>query len=200
VSSVQSPTEICNMALDAVGYPASIGDMNEGTRHANVALRLYAQTRDDVLKMQDWDFAERSAAAYVSSATPAPGWTYALVWPSDCLRLRNVVPATRVTFDPRPVQFGEMNVASTSARLILSNTFPATLIYTGQVVDMTTWDVAFVEAFVAALARRFVVSLQMSFDLLKAEAAIEAQTAQALLGSQTSVPPDAVSRGGGAQQ
>jgi hypothetical protein len=45
---------ICNQALDVIGYARHIGNIYEGSKAARVALDLYVQTRDEVLASQPW--------------------------------------------------------------------------------------------------------------------------------------------------
>ena len=197
MSSVASPEEICNIALDRIGYPQSIGDMFEGTKVARVGMRLYSQTRDDVMRAKDWPFAKRFVvASYFPSLAPPPPWLYEYIWPGDCLRLRYVMPTLATSSypnnNPQAVLFEDINEqrVSPAVKAIVTNQVAATLVYTGQVVDMTTWDANFVDALVEALARRFVIALGRSPDQLVPEVQLTEQAIDAALGAQANQPPD----------
>jgi hypothetical protein len=195
LSSVSSVAEICNLALDRIGWPRSIGRIYDGTIEARVAIRAYGQTRDDVLKTQDWDFAERLVALTPFTGTTPIGWQYAYLWPSDCLKVRLVswADAPIPNFDPRPALFTDLNVAQPSSqRLIVANVSPANLTYTGQVTDMTTWDAAFTESLIEELARRFAEALNAPEQVVQGRAAMADQAAVELAGSQVSVPANII--------
>jgi len=193
MASVSSVTEICNLALDRIGWTRSIGNIYEGTVEARVALRAYGQTRDDVLKSQDWDFAERFVVLTAASEAPPQVWQYAFNYPTDCLKVRYVMGtgAGPNDLDPRPTLFDDLNFTSggTQYRLIVANTSPATLCYTGQVTDMTTWDAGFVEAVVEELGRRFAEGLNSGPNVVVTRANMASRSEADLAGSQTTVPP-----------
>jgi hypothetical protein len=187
--------QICNLALDRIGYPRSIGSIYEGTAEARVALRAYGQTRDELLKSQDWDFAERLIALTAFTGSTPIGWQYAYQWPADCLKVRLVTFADvpNPNFDPRPALFTDLNVtAPSSQRIIVANVSPANLTYTGQVIDMTTWDSAFTEALVEELGRRFAEALNAPEQVVQGRAAMADEATAELAGSQVSVPANII--------
>lgn len=55
------PTDIANQALDASGVEFTLGDLEEGTRPAQVLLRAYGQCLRQLLRSAHWDFARRQA-------------------------------------------------------------------------------------------------------------------------------------------
>lgn len=158
-SSVQSPEDVVNLALGRIGYKRRIGNLYDGSAAATAALNIYAQTRDAVLRESDWGFAERIATATTTAHAAPIGWAYEYAYPSDCLRLKAVIPSgygTGNNQNPLPTLFrvGNDNALSPAEKVIWSNTASATLVYTAQVTDMTTWEPLFVEALAAALGRR----------------------------------------------
>jgi hypothetical protein len=165
--------DICNQALRRIGYAPPIGQIYEGSRASRVAVEIYGQTRDAVLKMQDWPFARRYTALTANGQQAPQPWLYEYSWPSDCLKVRYVAGpiGTFPVLDPRPQQFTDYNDQrlTPAVKAILSNVSPAVLYYTGQITDISTWEPSAVEALVEELARRFSVSLNGSPDLLKAE-------------------------------
>jgi hypothetical protein len=191
---VNSPEDVCNLALDRIGYPTSIASIYEGSAASRVALRQYAQTRDGLLKAWDWQFAERFVAAVDAGQTPPPPWLYEFEYPSDCLRVRYVMPAAPGSYpvnDPYPVLFSEFNDTRISppTKTVLTNISPATIVYTGQVSIPSEWDAGFVDALAEALARRFAVALTRSADLEKMEAVLSDAATGEALGAQVNLPP-----------
>ena len=198
-TTVGSPTEVCNLALDVVGYPERIGDLFEGTKQAMVALRFYAQTRDDLLRSKPWTFARRDVALTLlktappggygynvvwTTAYPPPPWIYEYAYPSvDCLEVRSLrgTPLVIPSFDPAPVTWRDANDQSLAppARVILTNMPKAIAVYTAQITDVTTWPPDFIEDLVDALARRFTVPLGVGANLQNAEALEQVATEQA---------------------
>lgn len=171
--------QLCNEALDRIGYPESIGFIYEGTKQARIALRLYGQTRDDLLREQDWGFAERNVALTLLKTAPTGGyfppttwngtsyppipWIYEYQYNSDMIKVRSIKPAPLIIpdFDPQPVTFRieNDNYFSTPKKVILCNVQNAICTYTGQITDMTTWEPSFTEAFITRLSERMLVSL-----------------------------------------
>jgi hypothetical protein len=97
------PTDIANQALDAIGVEFTLGDIEEGTRPAQVLLRAYWQCLRQLLRAAHWDFARKQAPlsllADATGNTPnvgtivsAAGWTYEYQYPIDCMKAR-FVPA-----------------------------------------------------------------------------------------------------------
>lgn len=173
MSGPSSVEQIINHALDRAGYPEYIGNIYEGTKQARVALDIYGQTRDQLLRQTDWGFAEKIAAAALSgSAAPAP-WSVEYTYPADCLRLRNVFNAVYLADknNPLPVLYTVANAGS-AGKVILCNAAAATLVYTLQVVDPTKWEPLFVENLVLALAERLAPALAL---LEAGKAVIEAE-------------------------
>lgn len=190
----QTPESLCNMALDWIGYPESIANIYEGSRVARVALRLFAQTRDDLLRAKDWSFAERFVTAVSNGQTPPSPWLIEYTYPSDCLRLRYVQPLGSGPYpvlDPEPTLFTDFNDSRTSppSKAILSNTNPARLIYTGQILDIQTWEPNFIDALVGALGRRFVVSLKDGAQFVPTAEQLAIEAENDALEAQVNVPP-----------
>lgn len=92
------PADVANQALDAAGVDFTIGDLQEGTKPAQVMLRAYGQCLRQLLRAAHWDFArvqlplvllgDRSGnTPNVSTMVPEP-WYYAYQYPIDCMKLR----------------------------------------------------------------------------------------------------------------
>jgi hypothetical protein len=183
-----SVEDILNQALGRIGNETPIGYIWEGSKASRRGLEIYGQTRDVLLREKDWAFARRQVLASIAGAAPYP-WNYEYSWPSDCLRLRNIIPvvAAGLVLDPRPSTFSVFN--NGSAKTILAMTTPIILVYSGQITDMTTWEPSFTEALVEALARRLVVSITGSADLLKDEAGLSGGALEMAAEVQENRPP-----------
>ena len=177
-ASVSSPADVVNLALARIGYKLRISDLYDGSAPAKVALTVYAQTRDELLSDGNWEFAERNTpgvllkqapvGGYIpptvwTSAYPALPWMYSYQFPSDALKVRAVKTTPLFGFNPDPqaqlYSIDNDNGFAPPQRVVLCNLANAIIVYTGQVTDPTTWDVAFVEAMAAAVGRRMAPQL-----------------------------------------
>lgn len=190
-ASVTSPADVVNVALARIGFQGRIGSLYDGSRAAKQALDIYAQTRDEILRQNDWGFAERNISmtqlkaappgGYVPPAgwTPAypnPPWFFSYAYPADCLKVRSIKAAGIfvLNFDPQPITFAVENDNSYAPpqKVILCNVPNAILTYTGQITDPATWEADFVEAVCAALGRRLAPTLS-TLDAAKMEVSDE---------------------------
>ena len=94
--SDMSPTAIANQSLDAAGITFTLGDIEEGTRSAQVCLRAYRHCLQQLLRAAHWNFARKQAqmelladasgqTPNVGTIVPAP-WTYEYAYPPDCMK------------------------------------------------------------------------------------------------------------------
>lgn len=179
VASISNPADLANNALIRMGYKMRVGSLFDGSAAARHALQVYAQTRDEMLRAYDYDFAERTIALTLLKSAPIGGYIPPRVWtpatdpplgfafeyafPDDCLKVR----AVKRTFlfllnpDPQPnaFQISNDNAYTPARRVVLCNIPDAMSTYTGQITDPATWDVAFVDLMAAALGRRLAPGL-----------------------------------------
>jgi hypothetical protein len=174
-ASVSSPADLVNVALRRIGYRLRVGNLYDGSEAANLALDIYGQTRDELMRQNDFGFAERSAALTLLKSAPAQGyipptvwdstypplpWAYEYAYPGDCLKVRSIIAAPLFLFNPDPTpnlfEIANDTANGTVQRVILANVPSAIAIYTGRVTDPASWDVDFTEAFAAALGERLV--------------------------------------------
>lgn len=178
---VTYPEDVVNAALSRLGRSIRVGNLLEGSEVAKAALDIYGQTRDQLLRSDDWGFARRDVTMAAtktglvdytvtpwSIAYPPYPWRYQFAYPADCLKVRNVVSATpgfALNFDPQPPRWETPNAptgaqATPVAKVIVSNVGPsAVLIYTGQITDPATWEPSFTEAMIDALCERLAPAL-----------------------------------------
>ncbi len=187
--------DICNIALDEIGYPKHIGDIYEGSPAARVALEFYGQTRDELLRARDWSFSRKVAALTLlkgpppdggynltqpwSIYYPIPGFLYEYTYPSDCVDLRAIisppgvmpdldpVPALwRIDYDATPVISGSSAIGP-AAKVILCNQTFAMAVYRARVTNPALWEPGFMAALIAALAKKFAKALRSDAAIIK---------------------------------
>lgn len=198
-ASITAPEDIVNISLGRIGYKGRIGSFYDGTTAAVKAMDIYAQTRDELLRKDDWTFSRRDIEAVLLKQGPVNGdyvgnpwnpitnppvpWMFEYQYPSDCLKVRTLKPQPLFgpNFNPQPNLFSIANDNNYTPpkRVILSNVENAILTYTGQVTDPSTWPPDFVELVADAIGRRLAPVLA-NLDAAKMEAEAEQrQTAAA---------------------
>jgi hypothetical protein len=104
-----TPEALCNRALDAVGCSDQvIGDIQSGTKAAQVCLRHYIPCLEQLLRAAHWNYARKQAPMQLLAAAPGfgpsvpqgdtpqighmviPPWTYEYAFPIDCIQARFV--------------------------------------------------------------------------------------------------------------
>lgn len=178
-ASIQSPSDVVNVALRRIGYTLRIGSLLDGSKAASASLDIYAQTRDQLLRQGDWNFAERNISLTLLKSAPDGGyipptiwnavdypplpWSFSYAYPGDCLKVRAIKPQTIFTFDPSPLpnlfSVANDNGDDDKPKVLLCNVADAILVYTGQITSPADWEPDFVEAMASALGRRLVPSL-----------------------------------------
>ncbi len=173
-ASVNSPADVLNLTLVRIGYKGRVGNLYDGSAAAKHALDIYGQTRDELLRQNDWDFAEVTASMTLLKSAPVGGyipgftpwstaypplpWLFEYARPTDCLKIRAVkpVPLFLPVMDPQPHVFsaGFDDTLVPPAQVIMCNVADAVLTYTGQPTSPATWEADFIEAFAASLGRR----------------------------------------------
>lgn len=198
-SSVTSPEDLCNQALDRISWPEAIGDLMEGSKAARIGLRIYGQTRDELLSETDWQFARREVSLALIKTAPVGGynfatpwttaypllpWVYEYAYPDQCIQVRSLRRSQVIVpnFDPVPNIFTVANDPSlpTPAKVVLTNIPAAVAAFTAQVIDPQQWlDSQFIEAMVDRLALRFQEALNAEPNSVKIRAA-EDQRSEAM--------------------
>lgn len=108
--------DIVNRSLQAIGSQSTITDIDEVSNEAIQAKLVYAQLRDDLLRMAPWDCCNNYAnLTYITSVPgtpentsagttlwqkgiPAPPWAYEYQYPVDCLKALFVIPQFQTGF------------------------------------------------------------------------------------------------------
>jgi hypothetical protein len=129
--------DIANRALDAAGSDMIIGDLEEGSRPAQVCLRQYAPALQRLSRSAHWDALRKQApltlladatgqTANVGNIVPAP-WIYEYALPIDCMKARfvpwmaaplaNQAPPGNIAAGAAPLMTGLAQPPASMARL-----------------------------------------------------------------------------------
>lgn len=90
------PTDIANEALDACGIDYTLGDIEDGTREAQVIARKYRPLLSNLLNAAHWTFARKqfqmtlladaTGQTHTVPKTVITPWIYEYALPNDCIR------------------------------------------------------------------------------------------------------------------
>jgi hypothetical protein len=141
-------TEIAQGPALASGTPSTGFD---GTPTGVYAGILYPGAVQMLLRQQDPEFARRVVALTLSGQTAPQPWSYEYVYPTNCVRIRQVSPPTWDEFDPQPVYWEEGFNATSSQVVIWANEATALLTYTTNAVTEGDFDDGFTEVLVRYL-------------------------------------------------
>lgn len=197
--SIRTPEDVINIALVDIGYKRLIGSVYDGSEASNLALNIYSETRDEMLRAEDWGFAERDLGLTLLKTAPVGGyfppttwsnaypilpWIYEYAYPADMLKLRSLRPSPffLFDFDPKPVTWRIANDSALAQKVILTNLAGAIAVYTGQVTNPQLWEPGFIEALSDTLGKRLAPALA-DLNAEKMEAAEEeVETQRAIMG------------------
>ena len=95
------PTSVCNQALDDALIDFTLGDIEEGTREAQVCLRAYGECFRQLLRGAPWAFARKQVSLLlladatgqtpnVGTTVPGTNFAYEYAYPIDCARIRYI--------------------------------------------------------------------------------------------------------------
>jgi len=180
VAALTSPEDIINAALAKIGYRRRVGSIWEGSDASKVALDVYAQTRDDIMRTNDWGFARRDATLTLQKSAPpggyavtpwnpnvnpAPPYSYQYAYPSDSLRIRAIRNADPflVNYDPRDHLFTVANdeTFTPAQKVVLTDVGPVAIAtYSAQITDPAQMDADFVEVLIDAMGKRLGAALE----------------------------------------
>lgn len=160
-----SVIEICNRALSNIGNSRSINSLNEASKEAGQCSLHFDACRDTALADFDWNFATKRVAL-ADTNNPPPDWQYAYQYPSDCVRITEIMP-TGIR-NPTAAQRIEYVVGSNedlTGKLIYTDQPKAWLKYVARVTDVNMYDAIFMEALSWRLAAAINMALTGSADL-----------------------------------
>lgn len=199
---------LCNRALAAIGTRSTISSIqpSDGSKEANACALLYYPTRDELLRAAHWDFARNQitlsqlkSSSDTNSTCPVP-WGFEYAYPSDCLKMRYILPFMDVSnpgtvpfmtsatpaalglgYWGNPVRFvvaTDKNTSGNDSTVLLTNQAQAIGVYTKQITNPDLFDSQFQSALVEALGAKLVPALSLNLSLMKLKIA----TAEAIIG------------------
>jgi hypothetical protein len=167
--------DVANRALAQIGNQLSVSgqwpSFTGSGSAAGACNTLYQSVWWMLLREQDYEFARAVAALTVTGQTPIAPWNFAYLYPSDCLKVRQVTPESQSANDPQPVYWTvETQVLSgVPTRTIQCSEQNAQLVYTTSAVTESEWDSSFTEVVVRTLASELAIALGGRPDLSRAK-------------------------------
>jgi hypothetical protein len=160
-----SSQDIVNEALQLFGNdgPAVTGQAPnfDSSTAGKAAAKVYQSTVAAVARQHAWDFARANAALTLTGNTAPFPWAKEYVYPSNCIQLWQLAPATLADMnDPQPVTWsvGNAVVSGVQARVIWTNLASARAIFNGNPAE-STWDAGFRSTVVRVLASELALAL-----------------------------------------
>ena len=135
---------ILNSALIALGE-ITILAMSATTKAGRLALNIFDDKRDYLLRKYRWTFAARRKNIAPDVEIPSHQYAHQFTLPADCLHFRGIYPDTVI-----------YRLEGTK---ILCDEDELDIEYTYRVTDPNEMDITFREAFSALLARELAISL-----------------------------------------
>lgn len=163
-----TPADIVNRALAQIAARYTVtGSLPtfDGSAAGLAAGILYTPAWKMLLREQDAEFSRLTVTLTVT--TTIYPWSNAYLYPSDCLKIRSVVPTVWDQNDPAAVRWSEQDavIATVPTRIILTNIAAAKLVYTTSNVTEDMWDFSFQEAMVRLLGSELAMALAGRPDL-----------------------------------
>lgn len=165
---------ICNMALARMGTQTQISSLADPTNAAQQCALWYDALRQDLLREAPWGFARKqlvlSQLGYFSNGTSPYPWLYKYAHPSDCLKMRYVLPSPPELSDGayyRPLPHRDhkyiighdVDADNNEIAVVLTNVEAAIGVYTCDVQNVDLFDSKFTQALVALLAHDLIIPL-----------------------------------------
>lgn len=149
--------DVAKAALAQTGTRSTLTAFNDGSEEGTYLGILYGPLRDFLLAEGDYDFALVAANTIAATLPPGP-WTAAYQYPTDALRIRQMVPTTLDLLNPRPVEWTVTGQAG-SSRAILTREAMSRVLYT-KAVSEAAWEPLFTEAFTRLLSSALLYALR----------------------------------------
>jgi hypothetical protein len=199
---------LCNIALGQIAGRTQITGLSPPSPPNNVAATaaasLYQLQADAVFRSAHWNSARKQATLTLlkaaigtpenpSGALPAPPipWRYEYGYPSDCLKVRFVIPSPQlpatttplmtnvgVNFQPQ-VKTGlpfvpaiDTDANGNQIRVILTSACMAQAVYTAQILNVDLWDPMLQNAVIGALGAWLCMPVNGSSERQKLSIAI----------------------------
>lgn len=155
---------IVNQALAQIGARDSITGTNpdfDGSPAGVAAGILYTPAINLLLRQEDYEFSRQQVPLISASISPNYPWSYAYLYPSDCVKIRSVVPVSWDKNNPQPIRLSVETaiISSVETKIILTDVPSAILCYTSSNVTENEFDSIFQETLVRYLASELAMAL-----------------------------------------
>lgn len=149
-----------------------------------LAIKLYEDTRDEVLRMHNWNFAVSYNNSLVNSGQAGDEYSYNYDLPSDCIKALELLNA------------GENSSFRIRGRQLLTNAGTARLKYVAKITDTTKFEAAFTSCVVSLLASKlaYPVTQQAGLGVQYYEMYQRALASAKIADTQEGTPESIVSR------
>ena len=145
-----SSITICNRALALLGSSSFIASLDEESAQAKQCNIQYEPARKQVLEDFDWPFAG-TFVTLTEYGTAPNQWGYQYMYPTDCIKAREICFGTRVA-DPPPFRVGNLREDGNNRRVIWTDVEDAQLYYTFDFETVPFMPQTFQEVLAAKLA------------------------------------------------
>lgn len=144
--SVNSKTDICNMALDLLGAGIVTNVDNPSTPTEELMDRWYDQSRIKVLRTHPWNFATKRAILAASSTVPAFGFEGQFPVPPDFVRVNYLSGTEGNIIDTNLYRVEGKNI------LYNADAGQLNLLYVYNFTDVLNMDALFIDALAHEIA------------------------------------------------
>lgn len=135
---MSSAATVVNIGLTALGDPTLIVTLDDNTKTANLAKKIYDPLRKAELRAHPWNFARKRVKVAKDATNPAFGYSYRYLKPADFVRLVTTEDQTDFQIE------GDYILSDDSS--------PIELIYISNVTDVSKFDPLFMQALGLRLA------------------------------------------------
>tara|TARA_R110000787_G_scaffold91459_2_gene192791 strand:+ start:11888 stop:12442 length:555 start_codon:yes stop_codon:yes gene_type:complete len=129
--------EIANRAITYLGGD-TITSLEDDTKEGRACLRLYEQSRDQLLRDHPWNFSIKRAVLAANTTAPLWEYTNAFDFPNDTIRIIEVDTLEEWAVEGR--------------QIVTDAAAPLNIVYVERVNDPNLFDTKFIEAFSIRLA------------------------------------------------
>jgi hypothetical protein len=141
--------DLVNRSLVEIASRQPITSLSDNVQGV-YASTIYQAALNMLLRQEDFEFCRTEVVLTPVAGTPALNWTYQYAYPSDCQRVRQVVPETWDQYDPQPVRWDVGNFVNgdVTQTVIWTGTASASLVYSSNNVTVDQMDAGFQEQLV----------------------------------------------------
>jgi hypothetical protein len=163
---MSTSTDLANRSLSEHLGVTKIDDITGTDDISEKCLLAYNASRQSVLTVHRWKFAERRVALAIASSVEVIGFTYSYTYPSDCLIIRRMYNPNS---EHENIAYTTTTDVTKTLHYINTDQEDAVLIYTADVNSVPLLPPLFQDALVLDMASKLAMSIkrdrEMSFAL-----------------------------------